>query len=561
MSISGISGPPEMMGTPEPFTGPSPADTAFWDALKGVGKSYTDEDVQRLDKFINDYPNYGAARYWRANIVACEVKPSNLARAKSDLQVGISVKDDTVSMSERKEMLSLLAKIVASEGDSSGALDLLEQAMRLDLSVSNDIFNTQGVVPERTSGFCTWNLTDINALIAAAPKDWRPRVLLGSYYEFFTTFNESYYSQAEASFQKALMVDGRTPVVPYLQGELKVHSAFWTKKAWASDAARNEIYRASIPLFAKAILLDPNFEQAYAARAEAYLELKQDTLAVKDFDKVLSLKPDDYTALADRGMAQSDLGKYYLAITDFGDAIRAHPKGDIYVPTLYSNRADAYVKVRDYRRAIDDYSSAIELKLENQVILLSLAQFRGLYPEYASVSDDVLVQKLKLRFAPSWETVAFKKQLQGNGKYSITFLLSDLYEARGDTYLKSGDYRRGILDFQLIYGGFPERVDSTERWRAIGTFGHGDNYYLDVKSSDVLTESSPRIWVKRMGAKQSEVMALELNCQSRRLRQDSSISYDSNNNTIGQSEGSGWSDVTPDTLGEQLWDGVCKSKP
>lgn len=559
--IPGVSEPPEMKGAPAATTEPSPADAAFWSALKGIGKTYTDDDLRRLDKFVGDYPNYARGRYWRANIVACEVKPANLARAKADLQVAISLKDDIVSTYDRKEMLSLLAKIIASEGDSNGALDLLERAMRLDLSSSSEIFNIQGVLPERTSDFCTWNLTDINGLIANAPKDWRPRVLLGLYYEFFTAFNESYFSQAEASFQKASFVDGRAPMVPYLQGELKVHSAFRTTKAWSSDVARNEIYRASIPLFTKAILLDPNFEQAYAARAEAYLELKQDTLAVKDFDNVLSLEPDNSTAFADRGIAQSDLGKFYLAITDFGDAMRARSKGDIYLPTLYSNRADAYVKVRDYRSAIDDYSSAIELKLENQVILLSLAQFRGLYPEYSSVSDDVLVQILNRRFGPGQENEAFKKLLRGNGKYTVTFLLADLYEARGDTYLKSGDYRRGILDFQRIYGGFPERVNSTERWRAIGTFGHGDNYYLDVKSSDVLAGPSPRIWVKRMGAKQSEVMALELNCQSRRLRQDSSISYDSNNNTVGSSEESGWSDVTPDTLGEQLWDGVCKSKP
>ena len=82
----------------------------------------------------------------------------------------------------------------------------------------------------------------------------------------------------------------------------------------------------------KAIQLDPKFERAYAARAEVYLELKQDTLAIKDFDKVLN--PDNTTAPSDRGLANLEIGQYYSAISDFDDAIRLKQEGDIYLPNL-----------------------------------------------------------------------------------------------------------------------------------------------------------------------------------------------------------------------------------
>lgn len=558
--VPGVSEPPEMRGSPKSFTEPSPADTAFFDVLKQAGKGFTDVNLPLLDKFIVDYPTYANAYYWRANAEACGIKPSNLVKAKDDLQAALSHKGDSSSMFEEKEVLSLLAKIAVSEGHPTAALDFLERAMRADLDSADKIFNIQGVVPEKTSDFCTWNLTDLNALSSSAPKDWRPLALLGLYYQFFTTFNESYYPQATAAFQKAALINGRTPVVPYLMGQLHTKSAFWTKKAWASDSARNDIYRASIPLFTKALQLDSGFEPAYAARAEAYLELKQDTSAIRDFDKVLSLHPDNTTAHSDRGIAKADLGQYYAAISDFGDSIRNKADGDVYLPTLYENRADAYVKVQDYRRAIDDYSSAIESRLESQVMLLSLTQFRGLYPEYAAVSDDVLVQKLNRRFAPQYEAAAFNKLLtQDNGKWGVS-LLNDLYEKRGDTYLKIGDYRRSILDFQRIFVGMPNYGDATERWRALGTFGHGEKYFLDAKNSEMLSDQSPRIWVKRVGAKQSEVMAFALDCSSRKLRTDSSVIYDSNNNVVGGSEVSGWSDVAPDTLGEQLWTGACAAK-
>jgi hypothetical protein len=126
--------------------------------------------------------------------------------------------------------------------------------------------------------------------------------------------------------------------------------------------------------------------------------------------------------------------------------------------------------------------------------------------------------------------------------------------------LKIGDYRRGILDFQRIFVGMPNYGDATERWRSLGTFGHGEKYFLDAKNSEMLSDQSPRIWVKRVGAKQSEVMAFALDCSSRKLRTDSSVIYDSNNNVVGGSEVSGWSDVAPDTLGEQLWTGACAAK-
>jgi tetratricopeptide (TPR) repeat protein len=292
------------------------------------------------------------------------------------------------------------------------------------------------------------------------------------------------------------------------------------------------------------------------------LQLKQDTLAIKDFDKVLSIDPDNTTAHSDRGIANTDLGQYYAAIFDFGDAIRAMEKGDIYLPNNYENRADAYVKVQDYRQAIEDYSSAIELRIDTQVILLSLAQFRGLYPEYAVVSDDALLQKLNHRFAPQYEADAFRKLLtQDNGKWGIS-LLNDLYEKRGDAYLSVGDFRRGIVDFQRIFVGMPDYGKFTERWRSLGAFGHGEKYYLDVKASEPLSDRFPRIWVKRIGAKQSEVTSFELDCSSRRLRVTTSIVYDAIGNTVGSSDvGEGWSYVAPDTLGEQLWNGVCQSKP
>ena len=565
MSDLGAFEPPEMRKAAEitPVPTPPAADAAFYEAITKTGKAaYDPTSIPILDKFLREYPTYANAYFWRGNIEAYGDNPLDIPKAKADFEAALSHREDANSLFEEKDVLPILAKIEDSEGHYAAAISLLEKAMMADLSSADKIFNSQGIAPETTSKFCSWNLSELHKLESSAPRDWRPVAFEGLYYRFFTTFNESYYPQATGALQKAALLNPKTPVVPYLQGELHMKSAFWTKKSWSSDAARNQMYRNAIPFFTKAIDLDHAFEPAYASRAEAYLESKQDALAIKDYTKVLSLEPDNSAAYSDRGLANVNVGQYYAAISDFGDAVRLKHEGNSYLPNLYENRADAYVKVQDYRRAIDNYSTAIELHLKNQVLLLSLQQFRGIYPEYGAVSDDVLLKDLHRRFGQQLKEEDFRKMLTvDNGKWGVSFLFQSLYEKRGNTYLSIGDYIDGIEDFQRIFVGMPEYEKSTERWRSIGSAVSGEKYYIDVKASVSVSAGYPRIWVKSVETKKSAVMAFELNCSSRKYRVTSNVFYDQNGNPSGDSDVSElWSDVIPDTLGEQIWGGVCERK-
>jgi tetratricopeptide (TPR) repeat protein len=557
--IEGIAEPPEMIGPPQTAVQPSAADRQFLDAL---GDTKTEAEMPArlplLDKLIADHPDYADAYSFRAYIEACMVDPPRLTQAEFDVAKAQSLGGGKAF--DDQSRLSLLGKIAFADGDDKRALDDLEKAMRLDLSSADKIFNIEGVVPERASKFCAWNLTDLDHLVTKYPKDWRPVALRGLYYQFFTTFKEDYYANATAEFQKAAVIDPKSPVPAYLLGELHTKAAFWTKKAWASDAGRDDATRAAVLPFTTAIHLDASFTAAYDARAEAYLQLKQSALAVKDFDRVIALDPTNSAAYADRGLAQTDLGRYFDAISDFGEAIRLAKEGDSYLPDLYENRGDAYVKTSNYRSAIEDYDEAIALRVQSQIFIWSLAQFRGMYPEYNGVSDDALLHKLNVQFQPQFTFDVFKKQLtEENGKWAIS-LVNDLYEKRGDAYLQSGDFKHAIQDFQRIFMGIPNFANSVERWRPIGNFGHGDRYFLDVKSSDVSANNSMRLWIKEVGAKQSIVIAFGMNCGGRQINQMSSITYGSNENILSSSDyPSGWADVVPDTLGEQLWSGACLS--
>jgi tetratricopeptide (TPR) repeat protein len=453
---------------------------------------------------------------------------------------------------------SLLGKIEFAKANYIKAVDYLDKAMVRDLSTANRMFNVEGVQPEQTSKFCIWNLADLDGLVARLPKDYRPSLFRGLYYEFFTTFKEDYYPPAMQNFQKAALLNPSSPLPQYFIGQLYSKAAFWTKKAWESDQGRDEQTRNAARAYTKAIQLDPKFLPAYEERASDYLNLKQYPQALADYGTVLTLDPENHTAYADRGLAKLDTGDNWGAIFDFGDAIRREKEDDSYLTNLYENRADAYVRLGQYNDAISDYNKAIELRFGQMTITLSLSQIRGLYPEYDQISDDVLLHKLHDLFWPNMDYVGFAQELtQKNGKWAIS-LLNGLYEKRGDTYLRSSDFRRGVLDFRRIFKGIPNFAVSTDRWRALGRTTDQEDYFLDAKSAEFPSDGPVRLWVKFVGKKETQIVEHELDCKMRRLNRASIVTYDSNGTLLTSSEtSSGWQRIIPDTIGEQLYNGAC----
>ena len=455
---------------------------------------------------------------------------------------------------------SLLGKVELAQANYAGAMNDLERAMTRDLDTANRMFNIEGVEPERSSKFCVWNLADLDGLVTRFPNDYRARLFRGLYYKFFTTFKEDYYPSAMQNFQKAAALNPSSPLPPYFIGQVYSNASFWTKKAWASDQGRDEQIRNAAQAYTKAIQLDAKFLPAYEQRASDYLNLKQYQQALKDYEKILTLDPGNVTAYADRGLARLETDNTWGAISDFGDAIRRKKEGDSYLPNLYEYRGDAYVNLGEYREAIADYTKAIELSFGQMTILLSLEQIRALYPEYDRVSDEILLHKIHDLFWPNMEYAGFAKKLtKENEKWPIS-TLNELYEKRGDAYLKSGNFGRGVLDFERIFKGIPNFADSTDRWRVLGRTADQEDYFLDAKSAEFPSSGPARVWIKMVGKKESRTVEYELDCNARRMNAASAVEYDSNGKVLKTSEvSSGWQRITPDTIGEQIYNGACAS--
>ncbi|MGD1023200.1 MAG: surface-adhesin E family protein [Candidatus Sulfotelmatobacter sp.] len=368
------------------------------------------------------------------------------------------------------------------------------------------------------------------------------------------------YPKALQDFHRAALLNPKSPLPEYFVGRVYSKESFWTKKTWASDADRDMKIKNAVEAYSKAIQVDPNFLPAYEERAGGYLNLKQYPQAVRDYDKILTLDPENKVASSDRGIAKLESGQYLSAKVDFSDSIRRRDGEDSFLWNLYEYRGDANVKLGYYTEAIADYSKAIERHLANDTFLLSLKQIRALYPEYDAVPDETLCHKLNVLFFPQFEYKVFAKQLmEENGKWQVS-MLNELYEKRGDAYLRVGDYRRGALDFTRIFKGMPNYADSTDRWRVLGKTSVGEDVYLDVKSFEFSTSGPILLWTKTVGKKEAQTIAYEVDCKGRRIESTSRVAYDPDGKVSSSSDlNTGWQQIVPDTIGEQLYVGACST--
>ena len=546
--------PPELTGAPKKVTQPSEADKEFLEIGIAANPDEAKTALPKLNSFIAGHTDYSDAYFLRATYEACILNDTDFNLVVNDLNAAISGKRGIYT---DRDYYSLLGKIALREGKPREAMSHLEKAMTKDLDTAERMFNVEGIAPEKTSKPCVWNLTDLNGLIGKFPKDYRPYLFRGLYYLFFTSFKEDYYPRALLNFQTAALLKPTSPLPQYFIGRLHSQASFWAKKAWTSDAGRDEEVRNAAQAYSKAIRLDASFLPAYEERASDYLELKRYPEALRDYEKVLTLDPNNVIAYSDRGLARLESGQYFAAISDFGEAIRRKNEADAYLPTLYENRGDARAKLKLFPDAISDYSKAIALNLASATILLSLKQVRALYPELDQVSDEALTHKIHDQFWPNMDYTDFVKQIERNGKWEVSFLLSELYEKRGDAYLRAGDYRQGAADFRRIFQGIPNMADSVDRWRPLGSTPEG-SYSLDVKSAEFPGHGPVELWIRMIGRKTSQKTAYRLDCAAKKINETATVSYDSQGKVLGSSDAySEWQPIIPDTLGEQLFDGAC----
>ena len=108
---------------------------------------------------------------------------------------------------------------------------------------------------------------------------------------------------------------------------------------------------------------------------------------------MLSIDPQDWIAFHDRGLAKIELGNAYEAISDFSATIKL-TKRELKQSHYYESRADAYMKTQQWDLAIRDFTTAISLGVGGSTLLMNVGQFRAIYPEYKTASNEAIARKL-----------------------------------------------------------------------------------------------------------------------------------------------------------------------
>ena len=117
-------------------------------------------------------------------------------------------------------------------------------------------------------------------------------------------------------------------------------------------------YKGTVDDCLIAILLNPNFAEAYESRGFFYWAQGDNDRAIADCNEVIRLKPQNSIGYYLRGHAHHDKDDFDGAIADYSEAIRLDPK----YSSSYLGRAHTRERKGDLKGAIADYQKFLDLE-------------------------------------------------------------------------------------------------------------------------------------------------------------------------------------------------------
>ena len=473
-----------------PFEVPTAPDRMLGKAMdQGDSKNSPAALIPALDRILARYPDYFLGYVMRlGSLCGGNDRAAILSNINSALKyVGTSwIGKGSAGKDSLGSLLSMRAKIEHANGDDGLAMEDLDKAIHANLADSTQFVNSGVIAPEKSASACTWTLPEMDALVHRSPNDYRAYLFRGLYYGFFAQWNKDSVKPAIDNLRKAGEMNVAS-ALPHFFSAHVLHRGFFIRQLGMSDAQLDDFNRTLLNELSAALAIDPNLLPALVQRAEAYFNLTQFQLAIPDYDKILALDPKNAAAYNDRGLAKVQLGDTYGAITDFGKAIE-NKKRELQQSSSYENRADAYMKTQQWDLAIRDLTTAISLQTGGVVLIMSIEQFRTLYPEYAAASGDAVARKLNQTFYPNMKYEDFSEGFLHTHVALASTVIPDLYLKRSDAYLKAGNWHRAAVEFRRATDGFPDYAAVIDRWREIGS-KQNSQVYIDMRTFDARSDS------------------------------------------------------------------------
>jgi tetratricopeptide (TPR) repeat protein len=242
----------------------------------------------------------------------------------------------------------------------------------------------------------------------------------------------------------------------------------WFERRYKSADLEEEIYSLT-----EAILLEPDFPEAYYNRGKTFYKKGLLAEAIRDYTEALRLKRDYMEAYNGRIDAHRAMGDWDGLIQDYTEAIRQMPDlADRLKPDLadaYNSRGNAAkarldaVKIDrySYSRVIEDYTEAIRLKPDFVEAYYNRGNARNVKGDRkGAIQDYTEATRLKPDFAEAYYQRGLVRQherdLDGAIKdFTLAIRLEPYfavaYWARGSAWYEKRDYFSAVADYQKYF--------------------------------------------------------------------------------------------------------------
>jgi tetratricopeptide (TPR) repeat protein len=151
---------------------------------------------------------------------------------------------------------------------------------------------------------------------------------------------------------------------------LSICNAYYSSREYVPPTPSD--CKGSIANFTRAIEIDPQFVEAYIARARAYACKGENDLALRDFSSASKIAPRSTEVYFQRGNFYLDKQNYTDAIADYSRVIKIQPNSS----GAYNQRGIAKNKLGNESGALADFKQAVQIDPNNSA---ATANITGLY--------------------------------------------------------------------------------------------------------------------------------------------------------------------------------------
>jgi tetratricopeptide (TPR) repeat protein len=220
-------------------------------------------------------------------------------------------------------------------------------------------------------------------------------------------------------------------------------------------------YKNALATIKNAIKLTPRNANFYNEKWNILVQLKRNSEALSTINEAIVLSP-RAAFYTNRGNTYDDLKDYAKAITDYTKAIAINPES----LEAYFNRGIIYAALKDYAKAIADYTKAIAINPEDSGVYNNRGSAYDDLKDYAKAIADytkaiaINPEYAKAYFNRGITYAALKDYAKAITDYTKAIAINpkdaDTYYSRGITYAALKDYAKAIADYTKAIAINPE---------------------------------------------------------------------------------------------------------